>query len=382
MKSWLYGEKKRSILLQALFLFCVGFVLFTLFSQLQENLKRQNIASGFGFLFQNAGFEISETFIPYSSDDTYLKALGIGILNTIKVAIIGNIFTLILGFLFGILSFSENFLLRFICRSYVHLFRNTPLLLQLFFWYSLFNQGLPSVREAYEVLPFVFLSNRGLFFPWSDVLYFCFIALFLILVLWFFLRRWATSYKERTSKKFPLHSLLGGAFVLLVLLFWFFVSQSQSFSWSLPQLEGFNFEGGSSLSPELSALLLGLILYTGAFTGEIVRSGLEAVDQGQWEAGRSLGLSRVNILRLLIIPQGLRVIVPPLTSQFLNLTKNSSLAVAIAYPDFVNVANTTLNQTGQAVELILLIMLVYFVFNIITASFMGWYNRKIQLVEK
>ena len=382
--NWLYREKTRSVFFQVLFFLAIALLASFLFGQVTENLQKQNIASGFGFLSQNSGFEISESLVDYSSDARYGDALWVGLLNTLMISFVGNILAVLLGFFFGALSFSKNFLVKATCRSYVEFFRNIPLLLQLFFWYVIFNEILPPVAEAYQLLPGVFFSNRGVFLPWSDSVLWKVIlwSVFIVLIGGYFLRKWSVKRRKKTAKSFPDLWITTSFIVLAPLLIWFIGGRNEALNWSFPHLEGFNFQGGISFSPEFSALLLGLVLYTGAFNAEVVRSGLESVQKGQWEAGQALGLSRVRILSLLIIPQAMRVIVPPLTSQILNLTKNSSLAVAIAYPDFVNVANTTLNQTGQAVELVALIMLVYLTLNLVTSFLMNLYNKRIQLVER
>ncbi|MSQ54028.1 MAG: ABC transporter permease subunit [Betaproteobacteria bacterium] len=281
------------------------------------NLETRRIASGFGFLQREAGFEIGETtFLVFSAADSYLRALGVGLLNTFRVAAIGVVFATVFGTLIGLARLSPNWLLKKLSAAYIETLRNVPLIVQLFFWYAIISENLPGPREALNPLPGVFLSNRGMAFP------------------------------------------LPG---------------------STPVLEGFNFTGGMALTPEFAALLLGLVLYTAAFVAEIVRAGVLAVDRGQHEAAAALGLPRWRTTRLVILPQALRLIVPPMTSQYLNLTKNSSLAVAIGYPDLVSIANTTMNQTGQAIEGIAIIMAVYLSISLSISAFMNWYNRRIAL---
>ena len=279
------------------------------------NLEERRIASGFGFLNREAGFEIGESaFLRYGAADSYLRALFVGLTNTLLVAAIGVVLATILGTFIGLCRLSKNFLLRTLSGTYIEFIRNVPLLVQLFFWYAVITEGLPGAREALSPLPGVFLSNRGIFFP--------------------------------------------------------------SFS-SVPELQGFNFAGGFAISPEFAALLVGLATYTAAFIAEIVRAGILAVDRGQGEAAHALGLTRAQATRLVILPQALRVIVPPMTSQYLNLTKNSSLAVAIGYPDLVSIANTTMNQTGQAIEGIAVIMAVYLTISLSISAFMNWYNAHV-----
>ena len=282
-----------------------------------SNLEARRIASGFGFLGREAGFEIGQSFfLRYGAADSYLRALAVGLVNTLVVSSVGIVLATALGGVIGILRISRNVLLKTLCAAYVEFIRNVPLLVQLFFWYAMITESLPGPREALNPFAGVFLSNRGIFFP----------TLF-----------------------------------------------------SSPVLDGFNFTGGAALTPEFAALLAGLVFYTAGFIAEIVRAGVLAVDRGQIEAAHALGLSQRRAMRLVILPQALRVIVPPITSQYLNLAKNSSLAVAIGYPDLVSIANTTLNQTGQAIEGIAIIMLVYLTISLSISAFMNWYNRRVAL---
>jgi general L-amino acid transport system permease protein len=279
------------------------------------NLEERRIASGFSFLEREAGFEISESpFLRYDASHSYLKALGVGLVNTLRVAFAGILLATALGIAVGLFRLSKNFLLRTFAGAYVEFIRNSPLLVQLFFWYALISEALPAPRAALEPLPGVFLTNRGIFFP------------------------------------------LPG---------------------SVPVLEGFNFAGGMVLTPEFATLLIGLVVYTAAFIAEIVRAGVLSVSRGQWEAAFAVGLQRGQALRHVVMPQALRVIVPPLASQYLNLTKNSSLAVAIGYPDLVSIANTSINQTGQAIEGVAIIMAVYLTISLSISAFMNWYNARV-----
>ena len=283
-----------------------------LISNTLANLEARRIASGFGFLSREAGFEIGESFfLRYGASDSYLRALAVGLVNTLMVSAIGVALASASGTAIGLARLSTNFLLRGLAAAYVEFMRNVPLLVQLFFWYALIAEALPHPREALHPLPGVFLSNRGIFLP---------------------------------------------AFA------------------STPVLEGFNFTGGVAISPEFAALLIGLSTYTAAFIAEIVRAGILAIERGQVEAAYALGLTRWQTTRLVVLPQALRVIVPPLTSQYLNLTKNSSLAVAIGYPDLVSIANTAINQTGQAIEGVAIIMAVYLTISLSISAFMNWYN--------
>jgi general L-amino acid transport system permease protein len=347
------------------------------------NLHRQSIATGFHFLEKEASFEIGESLIRYSAASTYARALLVGILNTLKVSFVGIVLTILLGTFMGIARLSSNWLVSRLAAAYIEFFQDIPILLQLIFWYAAFNDSLPAPRNALEPLPGMFLCNRGLAFgipePHPAYRYIA-IAFVIGCAGAYFLRKWARKRQDRTGLAFPVFST-GSAMILgFPLLTWFFFGAPTAMD--MPRLSGFNFTGGINVSPEFTALLLGLVLYTAAFVAEIVRAGIQAVSKGQTEAAMSLGLKPMQNLNLVILPQSLRIIVPPLTSQMLNLTKNSSLAVAIGFPDFVSVANTTINQTGQAIEGVAMIMVVYLFFSLVTSAFMNWYNKKIALVER
>jgi len=320
----MFQPRNRQAVYQALLAVALVLIAWYFISNALENLRASHIASGFGFLTREAGFEIGETaFIAYSASDTYLRALAVGLCNTFYAAALAIFFSTVIGVALGLARLSRNWLLTHLGTAYVEIIRNVPLVVQLFFWYAVITESLPAPAQALSPAPGVFLSNRGLALP----------------------------------------SLIS-AFPLKV---------------EYPILSGFNFSGGALLSPEFAALLIGLTLYTAAFIGEIVRAGILAVDRGQFEAAQSLGLSDRQVMRFIILPQALRVIVPPATSQYLNCTKNSSLAVAIGYPDLVSIANTTINQTGQAIEGIAIIMLVYLTISLAISGAMNWYNARIAL---
>jgi general L-amino acid transport system permease protein len=349
-----------------------------------SNLNDQKIASGFDYLGREAGFEIGDSMIAYSPASTYARAIWVGILNTLRVAILGVIFSTILGTLIGIGRLSPNWLLSRICAWYVEAFRNVPLLLWLFLFYKMISEAFPGPRQAIGALwQSVFLSNRGLYFPvplanpihkWMGV------GLLVGIVGAVMLHRWAKKRQEATGQPFP--SLLAGFGIAvgLPVVIWLVAGAPSAMSW--PALKGFNFEGGTVIQPEFTALLLGLVVYTSAFVAEIVRSGILALHKGQSEAAAALGLSRGQAMRLVLLPQALRVIIPPMTSQYLNITKNSSLAIAIGYPDLVASINVTINQTGQAIENILLIMAAYLSVSLSISAFMNWYNKRIALTER
>jgi general L-amino acid transport system permease protein len=350
-----------------------------LVSNTLANLDARHIASGFGFLAREAGFEIGETsLIPYSAADSYLRALAVGLANTFRVALIGIVAATVLGTLIGLARLSRNWLIAKLAAGYVEFVRNVPLLVQLFFWYAIITENLPGPRQALEPLPDVYLSNRGIFFPVParDAAYAWVIAALAAgIAAAFAFRWWANRRQARTGQR---PSVLAGTLALLVVpaaVAWLVGGAPTRLS--VPTFAGFNFSGGAVLTPEFAALTAGLITYTASFIAEIVRAGVLAIDRGQFEAAYALGLRRRLAMRLVVLPQALRVIVPPLTSQYLNLAKNSSLAVAIGYPDLVSIANTTLNQTGQAIEGIAIIMAVYLTISLSISAFMNWYNARI-----
>ncbi len=374
---------KRGMLFQIVVLLLAIGIGYVLFSNTQANLERQSIATGFGFFQNESGFEIAEPPIAYSAADSYGRALLVGVLNTLKVSFIGIILTLILGTIVGISRLSHNWLVSKIAGAFIEVMQNIPILLQLFFWYALFYEAFPGPRQALNPLQGVFLCNRGLIFgvPAAHPAHLWMLIAFLIgAACWWLLMRWGHKLQEDTGRILPVHRMGMGLCLLLPLLVWLLFGAPTAMD--IPVMQGFNFSGGVTVSPEFSALLIGLILYTSAFVAEIVRAGIQSVSHGQVEAAMAIGLRPGQVLHLVILPQATRVIIPPLTSQMLNLTKNSSLAIAIGYSDFVSVANTTINQTGQAIEGVALIMVVYLFFSLSTSVFMNWYNKKMALVER
>jgi len=350
----------------------------------KANLDAQKIASGFGFLDNTAGFGVSQSLIPYSEQDTYRRVFFVGLLNTLLVAGVGIVFATLLGFLIGIARLSPNWLLARLAGGYVELIRNLPLLFQILFWYLAVLGTLPGPRQSLSLLGEVFINNRGIFVPrpvFGAGSEFVLVVLLLAIAATIWLRIWATRRQLRTGQPFPvlwsgLGLIVGAPAVVLVLL-------GFPITFEVPQLRGFNFVGGIRLIPEFIALLIALTTYTAAFIAEVVRAGILAVSHGQTEAASALGLRRGLTLRLVVLPQALRVIVPPLTNQYLNLTKNSSLAIATGYPDlFAVFAGTTLNQTGQAIEIIAITMAVYLVISLATSGLMNWYNAHIRVTER
>lgn len=406
--SFWYDKEKRAIIYQVVALLTVLLISYYLFSNTQANLEKQAISTGFGFFEKEASFEIAESMVKYSSADTYADALWVGVLNTLKVAFFGIILTTLLGTFVGVARLSSNWLVAKIAGIYIEVLQNIPVLLQLFFFYSLFSEILPGPRQALNPFDGVLLCNRGFYFtiPKDHPVYFYMgISFFVAIVICYLLNRKSKKVQEQTGntlyqllyiKLEPISfmrifspilngsfaPLLVSCFILFVLPLLTWVIGGAPTEMNVPKLAGFNIEGGTNFSPEFGALLTGLVIYTSAFVAEVVRAGIQSVSSGQTEAAKSLGLKPGLILNLIILPQALRVIIPPLTSQLLNLTKNSSLAVAIGYPDFVFVANTTINQTGQAIEGVAMIMVVYLCFSLLTSVFMNWYNKKMALVER
>ena len=379
--SW-NNPEVRAIVYQVLAIALVGGAGWYLVHNTLHNLSVRNINTGFSFLSREAGFAIGEGMISFTPADTYQRAITVGVLNTLRVALLGILFATILGTIIGIARLSKNWLVRTVCSVYVEVMRNIPLLLQLFFWYVILIETMPGPRRAYHPMPGVFVSNRGIQMPtvYGDGLTWLLAGLALAVVLCLVLRRWARRRQEQTGQVFALGRVAIALLLLTPTLAWW-LSGAQ-LSLDVPELKGFNFAGGMTLTPEFAALLFGLVIYTSAFIAEVVRSGIQSVHRGQWEAAGALGIKNSLVLRLVVLPQALRVIIPPMTSQYLNITKNSSLAVAIGYPDLVSVINTTLNQTGQAIEGILMIMAAYLTVSLSISVFMNWYNKRIALVER
>ncbi len=380
--SW-SDPRFRAIVWQAVILGIVVAIVWYLARNTNKNLAERHIATGFGFLGRVAGLPIGEAPIHYDpAESTYGRALLVGVLNTLKVSVVGIVLATILGTLIGIGRLSKNWLVARLTAFYVEIIRDLPLLLQLLFWYTIL-QGLPQPKTAMNIGGIAFLSNRGLKLPtltWETAHTGALIALILGLIgTWWWNRR-ARLTQEATGVRPAVWPIACGLTIGLPVAVW--LPMGAPFQWEIPALRGFNFQGGTNISPEYFALLLGLVTYTAGYIAEIVRSGIQAVQLGQWEAAGALGLKRGAILRHIVLPQALRVIIPPMTSQYLNLTKNSSLAVAIGYQELVSIANTTLNQTGQAIEGIAVIMGVYLTISLSISLFMNWYNARIALVER
>lgn len=407
----------RSAVIQIALAAALIWMAWSFFANAQANLDRQGIASGFGFLDNSAGFGITQTLIPYSESMSYGRAFLVGLLNTLLVAVLGIVLATIIGFLVGVARLSNNVVIKALASAYVEVTRNLPPLFQILFWYLAVLSTMPNPRQSWSfglqpflnalssgaaslgltaladmfktlagdvAAPAVFLSNRGLVVPrpifeaGSSVVFWVFIA---GIVAAFLISRWAKRRREKTGQQFPTFWVGLGLIVLPTLLAALAMGWPMTFE--KPELRGFNFAGGIRIIPEFVSLVLALSIYTAGFIAEIVRAGILAVSKGQTEAAHSLGLRSGPTLRLVVIPQAMRVIVPPLTSQYLNLTKNSTLGVAVGYPDlFAVFAGTTLNQTGQAIEIIALTMAVYLAISIVTSIIMSWYNKRVALVER
>lgn len=349
-----------------------------------HNLEKRGISTGFAFLSQKSGFGILQSLIPFTDADSFGRTFLVGLLNTLLVSALGIVFATIIGFTMGVARLSNNWLIAKIATVYVEMFRNIPLLLQIFFWYFAVLRALPSPKQSWSAADLAFVNIRGLYLPqplFGDGFGYVVLAFVVAIIATVILARWAKKRQEETGQQFNLWASALGLIIGLPLVTFFVLGSP--LSWDIPVLKGFNFRGGMTVIPELTALLIALSIYTATFIAEAVRSGILAVNSGQTEAASALGLHNSKVLKLVVIPQAMRVIIPQLTSQYLNLVKNSSLATAIGYPDLVAVfAGTTLNQTGQAIEIIAMTMGVYLTISLTISGLMNWYNKKIMLVER
>jgi general L-amino acid transport system permease protein len=386
LKAFWRDLRFLQVLAQIIFAVVLALAALYLYSNVVANLAKQGLTVGYGFMKNPASFDIGESFIPYQASDTYQRALVVGLVNTLVISFVGILLTTVVGVLAGIARLSSNWLVNKLAAAYVGVIRNTPLIIQLMFWYFGVILQLPSVKKAIELPGHTYLTNRGVYLPWGEAtptfaawrIYI--IAAFFSIVLVALLFRYL---QNRSSLPTPLWWNIAYLIVPALLIWVGAAIQPESpLKQDLPELAGLNFKGGLRLTPEFSALLFGLVLYTGAFIAEIVRAGIQSVSKGQTEAARSLGLTTGQTLRLVVLPQALRVIIPPLTSQYLNLAKNSSLAIAIGYPDLFSIAGTVFNQTGAAIEIIMVMMLSYLSMSLITSLLMNIYNNRVRLVER
>ena len=382
--SLLNNPRVRAVIYQILLLLGLGYFFFSIVSNALTNMEARGIKSGFDFLTTAAGFDILMTLVPYDATSTYGMTFVVGLLNTILVSVVGIFFATLLGFIIGVAYFSQNWLIKRLSVVYVELFRNIPLLLQVFFWYFAVLASLPSARESMSLGEVIFLNVRGLYLPdlvggaGSSVVYAAFaVAVAAIAIL----RKWARRRQDDTGEQFPVLLTSIGLFIGLPLLA--AIIMGFPFTWDYPSLQGFNFRGGITVIPELIALTIALAVYTGAFIAEAVRAGVQSVPNGQTEAARSIGLRENRIMSLIVVPQAMRVIVPLLNSEYQSLVKNSTLATAIGYPDLFTVfVGTSLNQTGQAIEIVFMTMAVYFVINMTISFLMNRFNASVALVER
>ena len=374
----------RGYLYQILMLLVVAAGFYWLITNAIINLRAQGKTFGFDFLWNTAGFDVSFKLIPYTRESTYFDVFKVGLLNTLLVAVIGIVLSTLLGFFLGISRLSKNWLVANIAAVYVEVTRNIPPLLQLFIWYFAVLKVMPPVKQSYNFGGLFFLNGRGLFGPtpvFDDRFVWTLVAIVVAIILAVTVRQWAKRRLEATGQRFPV--FLTVLLILLAVPLLVFLVSGTQVGWNVPALTGFNFKGGFAAPPELTALVIGLSIYHATFIGENVRAGIQAVSHGQTEAAQSLGIKDNDRLRLVIIPQAMRVIIPPTTSEYLSLTKNSSLGAAIAYPELVSIfAGTALNQAGRAIEIVGMTMAVYLTFSLLTSFLMNVYNARVALVER
>jgi len=386
--SLLYNPALRSVLYQVVTLVVIVAAVWYAWNNMVQNLARANMSAGFGFLNSRAGFDIAQTLIAYTSDSTYFRALQVGLLNTLVVAAAGIVTATIVGLLIGVGRLSNNWLIARLCTVYVEIFRNIPPLLVIFFWYLGVLALLPSIRSIFQHLEenpdaIFFISNRGIYMPapvFGEGFGTVVGAFILGIIAAIAFTIWANARQRATGKRPPVLWVNLGLIVLFPIVVFLVMGSPLSLDYAVPG--SFNMRGGMSIGPEFLALYLALSLYTASFIAEIVRAGIRGVSKGQSEAAFALGLRAGHTTRLVVLPQALRIIIPPLTSQYLNLIKNSSLAVAVGYADLVAVGGTILNQSGKSIEIIAIWMLVYVSISLITSLFMNWFNAKMALVER
>jgi len=382
--SFLRDEKVRGILYQLITIVAFAALALYIAHNTAQNIEARGIKSGFDFLNQSAGFDITESPIPYTTKSTHWDVYKVGLINTLIISFFGIILTSILGLIIGVARLSNNWIISRLAATYVETFRNIPVLLQILFWYNVVLAAMPSVRQSYSFFNSVFINQRGIFIPkpiFLDGSIYIGVAVVVAIIMGWFVHKWAKKRLEETGKEFPIFLTNLSLFVFLPLIAYFATGKPINFDY--PVLKGFNFVGGKTYTPEFLALLFALTIYTATFIAEAIRSGIEAVSKGQKEAAQALGLSKMQSLKLVVLPQAIRVAIPPIISQYLNLIKNSSLAAAIGYPELVTVfAGTSLNVTGQALEIIAITMGTYLVISIIVSLVLNWFNHKMKIKER
>jgi general L-amino acid transport system permease protein len=384
MLALLRNQKIRGILFQLLTVIGLVAFLWYIGTNTVANIEQRGIQTGFGFLNGTAGFGIDQSPIAYSEESTHGRVFVVGLLNTLIIAFVGIICATIVGLIIGILRLSRNWLIAKLAKSYVDFFRNIPLLLQILFWYNVVLRSMPNPKQSFNFFDTIFINNRGLYFPqpeYNTTFFVMLVSLFLAVVASFMLNAWANKRKVLTGQDFMVYPFAIGMFIVFPILAYFMGGSHLNFNF--PELVGFNFKGGKTLSPEFLALTFALTIYTATFIAEAVRSGIEAVGHGQKEAAVSMGFSPYQSLKLVILPQAIRIAIPPIINQYLNLIKNSSLATAVGYPEIVTVfAGTSLNQVGQAIEIISMTMLVYLIISLIVSAILNWFNHKMKIQER
>ena len=384
MLTLLRNQKIRGILFQLLTVIGLVAFLWYIGTNTVANIEQRGIQTGFGFLNGTAGFGIDQSPIAYSEESTHGRVFLVGLLNTLIISFVGIICATIVGLIIGILRLSRNWLIAKLAKSYVDFFRNIPLLLQILFWYNVVLRSMPSPKQSFNFFDSIFINNRGLYFPkpeYNTTFFVILASLFLAVVASFALNAWANKRKLTTGQDFMVYPVAIGMFIVFPIIAYFIGGSNLMFSF--PELMGFNFKGGKTLSPEFLALTFALTIYTATFIAEAVRSGIEAVGHGQKEAAASMGFSPYQSLKLVVLPQAIRISIPPIINQYLNLIKNSSLATAVGYPEIVTVfAGTSLNQVGQAIEIISMTMLVYLIISLVVSAILNWFNHKMKIQER
>ncbi len=382
--AFLYNEQFRSIAYQMFTFLLVGWLAWYLFSNTAANMEARGMNSGFSFLWQSAGFDTDFKLIPYVPGDTYGRIFWVGVTNTLFVSVFSIVFTTILGFVVGIMRLSSNWLISKLASAYVEALRNTPLLIQIIFWYLGVFSLLPRPKQSVDLLGISFLNNRGFYVPWPEpegLFWMTLVALLIGCVAAYFMSRWAHKRQNETGQQFP--SFWAGLGLIFGLPAIIFLITGMPLGWDIPELKGFNFKGGGRVPPALMTMFVALTIYHSSYIAEMVRAGIESVNRGQTEASNSLGLRPNKTLQLVIIPQAMRAIIPPLISAWMNVVKDSSLAVAIGYPEIVSLfMQTSLNQSGYAIEIVAMTMLFYMTISLSISAAMNYYNKRVQILER